>query len=252
MQLSEVARIEQLMHEAWPATQTLNHHGWLLRSAGGFSKRANSVLPMSAPADTLGAVEFVEEHYRKLNIQPCFQMSPISQPKELDRILSSRGYESTVLALVMTSPIEPLIASNQGSNDLEVMTSASLSKPWFDLWWKIDGRGSVDDVEHAAKILEGCPAIYATVGDPQKPKGVARAVISKDQDQVGIFCMAVSENERNKGIGKALIRALLAKAQELGATHSYLQVLVTNHAAMHLYKKMGYQEASRYWYRLGL
>jgi GNAT superfamily N-acetyltransferase len=43
---------------------------------------------------------------------------------------------------------------------------------------------------------------------------------------------------------------VIAKAQEHGAAHAYLQVMNSNFPARHLYAKLGFQEVYQYWYRV--
>ncbi len=39
----ELRQLERTMFRAWPSFEETDYDGWLLRLAGGFTKRANSV-----------------------------------------------------------------------------------------------------------------------------------------------------------------------------------------------------------------
>ena len=59
-------------------------------------------------------------------------------------------------------------------------------------------------------------------------------------DSADIGNIAVAENYRNSGIGKALLQKLCEKAREKGAEKVFLEVRVSNSAAMSLYLKCGF------------
>ena len=58
----------------------------------------------------------------------------------------------------------------------------------------------------------------------------------------------VDESVRGQGFGKKLFGSLLKKAFEMGAQHSYLQVVQTNNVALNLYKQFGFKKEYSYWY----
>ena len=70
-----------------------------------------------------------------------------------------------------------------------------------------------------------------------------------ERGHVGIFDIVVREEARRKGYGREIVEAILAEGAKRGAEKSYLQVMLSNPAALSLYEKMGYREVYRYWYR---
>ncbi|MCD8307301.1 MAG: ribosomal protein S18-alanine N-acetyltransferase [Clostridia bacterium] len=59
-------------------------------------------------------------------------------------------------------------------------------------------------------------------------------------DEADIQNIAVSEPYRNSGVGTALLENLLAKAKDKGVKKVFLEVRVSNSAAMSLYLKTGF------------
>ena len=57
--------------------------------------------------------------------------------------------------------------------------------------------------------------------------------------------IVVSKTERQKGIGKLLLDALLASAREVNSAAVSLEVRESNRAARFLYEKIGFQQAGR-------
>ena len=48
-----ITRLEEYSANAWPSQKTLFVEGWALRFAGGYTRRANSVLPLHGGPDRL-------------------------------------------------------------------------------------------------------------------------------------------------------------------------------------------------------
>lgn len=62
-------------------------------------------------------------------------------------------------------------------------------------------------------------------------------------DEAEILTLAVNPEQRRHGLGSALLRAAMERARGLGAASMFLEVAVTNHAALALYEKHGFSEA---------
>ena len=76
-----IRTIEELSMNAWPAMRTLHYDGWVLRSADGYTKRANSVYPLySSEQDVDAKIEFCESFYRDLNLPTVFKLTRVSIP----------------------------------------------------------------------------------------------------------------------------------------------------------------------------
>ncbi len=69
--------------------------------------------------------------------------------------------------------------------------------------------------------------------------GLSKVPVSEQAD---IQTIAVTEQERGKKIGLALMQELLAKAIQLSATEVFLEVRADNSAAENLYRKLGFEQ----------
>ena len=56
-----------------------------------------------------------------------------------------------------------------------------------------------------------------------------------------IYHLAVTESEKRKGIGSALIKLAMAKLKDAGADKVHLMIFVENACALAFYNKMGFQ-----------
>ena len=68
-------------------------------------------------------------------------------------------------------------------------------------------------------------------------------------DHAGIFAVHTAKAWRGRGLGRAIVAALLAESRRRGATRAYLQVTADNAPALALYDRFGFATAYVYWYR---
>jgi ribosomal-protein-alanine N-acetyltransferase len=60
-------------------------------------------------------------------------------------------------------------------------------------------------------------------------------------DEIHINNLAVRPSFRRRGLGAALVQAVLARAEVLGATRAMLEVRASNVTARHLYERYGFR-----------
>ena len=72
-------------------------------------------------------------------------------------------------------------------------------------------------------------------------------------DELHITLVAVAPEQRRRGLGRQVLKALLEDARQQGARHATLEVAATNAAAVVLYHSLGFQDAGlrRGYYRNG-
>lgn len=241
------ARIDSLMNQGWPAEAKTELDGWVVRRNRGVTKRANSVLPASAPFDLERALDYVENLYQAHGITPCFHVSPAVQPTDLDERLAARGYLVNTPTLVMCAKAADILERLP-----EVAAGVNISSmpddDWMDAWWRIDGHGGADEQLTAREILSRGRALYATIPADGPVKAIGRLALV--DDWAGLYCLAVDEQYRRQGLALAVIRALLQKATTLGVQRIFLQVVAANEPARALYDRLGFRTVSQYHYRV--
>jgi GNAT superfamily N-acetyltransferase len=230
-------RLGELVAEAWPAPSTQDIGGWLLRHADGVTKRANSVLPIGDPGDVDVAVERAERFYTELGLPTVFSIDAQARPQGLDGFLEASGYELVDPTIAMVADL----AGPYAQDGVEVEQAPS--REWLDLWWSVDGRYD-HQLPMAEKILTGVPAGYASLDGVAVGRGVPQG------EWLGIYAMAVAPEARRRGLGRRVLRALLAWGRAQGCERAYLVVVERNAPARALYEAEGFVEAGGYHYRV--
>ncbi|GAA3440958.1 GNAT family N-acetyltransferase [Planomonospora venezuelensis] len=253
---------DRLVDQAWPALDRVESGGWTFRTAGGVSKRANSVLPLGERADLEAAVAGAERFYAGRGLPCVFSVGGGASPG-LDALLEARGYRVVDPTLVMTMPLAqavpggPYPCTGEGAGGAgghgggrppgpEVRLAQAPACDWLDVWWSVDGRPG-GDVETAGRILTGVPAVYASLTGAGGEEAVGRGVVQGEW--FGVYCMATLPHARRRGHAGRLLNALLSHGREQGAEQAYLLVVEANTGARSLYERLGFTVAGRYHYR---
>lgn len=237
--------IEERSLGAWPAVDSVARLGWVLRSSGGRSRRANAASPLE-PAGAFDAIQAAAEGFYRQRDQPClFRITPLA-PREADAALEAAGYGREGDCIVMVRAVNEPLADL--AEPLAMADGASSA--WLDA---SAAASNLSPAEAAARnaIVEriGRTAAFATASSAATPAGFGLAVV--EQGWVGLFAIVTAPEARRGGLGRRLVRGLLGWGQARGARRAYLQVEAGNTPALALYGTEGFAEAYRYHYRRG-
>lgn len=238
--------IEELTLNSWPAEQTLLLQGWLVRYASGFTKRSNSVSPLydCAGRDTEALVRTCETYYNERGLDSVFKLTPYTSPGNLDTILEERGYAYADKSGVRRIDLERAALPR---------LIATVSEEWSDDWlagMSACNRLRPGQIETCRRIMRSQTLrhAYFTLHDGGTPVAYGLGVIQ--HGYIGLYDIVTDESCRRRGYGEQLVLNILHWGKQNGATHSYLQVVESNSAAVRLYDKIGYKPLYSYWYRV--
>jgi ribosomal protein S18 acetylase RimI-like enzyme len=243
-----IRQIEETAMNAWPALQTVLYDGWVLRFADGYTRRANSVNPIYASTiDVNSKIVRCEEIYSQRGLPTIFKLTEEVCPLDLDSILQEKGYVREAETSVQTLELD----SVSFSVDACVQISNRVDDPWLDGFFRISGA----DVKYRntlSSMLEKGIQERGFARIRNSGSVVACGVGVKEARTVGLFDIIVDEQLRGKGLGRMITDGILAWARNAGAETAYLQVMLDNKIALALYRKLGFRELYRYWYRVNL
>lgn len=256
--------LERLMVDAWPPVERANLGRWVLRAAGGFTGRANSVLPVgdsSLPLDE--AIAFCERWYAARDLPTMFQI-PGEPGFEVADVpvgaaLLERGYAAAPV------PVGPLGQRPAGSG-LErvlVMTAASAKVPSLTTesvpvtadaqlspeWLMTYGeqRSVVPGVTES--VLSGSEGLlFLSVRDESSRRMVGVCRLAIHVGWAGIFSSWVHPEHRRRGIATAMASAAAMVARENAMPAMYLQVSEANTAGVAFWGGLGFETHHEYTY----
>jgi N-acetylglutamate synthase len=239
--LTLVQQAEERLINVWPAPSTLVMDGWVVRFANGYSGRANSasaIIKNAMLSDDL--IHRIEGLYRDASLSPTFRISPLAG-EDCEGLLLKRGYH--VKNEVSTMSLD-LRSFNARMDDRVQITA----KPTAD-WLKgvsVRQEPSKRSDDHLKMIVGNIrlPAAFASLILENEPVGFGMSAIDRGWAELGSIML--DQTQRGKGLGRAVVEALLTWAQQKGADCAFLQVDITNMIAIKLYTSLGFKEIYRY------
>jgi GNAT superfamily N-acetyltransferase len=226
-----VLELDQICNLTWPATEELEHSGWLMRAAHGVTNRANSVLPLEANLEVGALLNFDEklaiaqEFYKARNLPTIFQVA-LPTWQALSEKLQSIGAVETLCGNTM---VADLTSSKQiVSTEFEIVQSNQPSDEWL----------AVQPTPGIKKIMSRCASTYLTVVKNGRAIATCRFALAKDW--TSITRVYVHPEFRGQGLAKAIVAAALEASFEQGATKAVLQVEASNAIAIGVYESLGF------------
>jgi ribosomal protein S18 acetylase RimI-like enzyme len=229
----ELARVAA---RAWRPVESERLGDWELRAASGFTRRANSVLPLGDPGVPLDeALDAVRRWYGERGLPAYVQTATGAEGTQelLCAELEARGWAREVTAEMWVGPLAPVA-------DLAEPSGVVLSREADEAWLARYQRKGMSEV--ALRVLGGGPSVwFATVPGSEgtaAPAAIGRCVV--DGRWAGFAAVEVDPDLRRQGLGTAVMAALARRALDEGASAAWLQVEAENEGARALYAGMGF------------
>ncbi|MDX3530671.1 GNAT family N-acetyltransferase [Streptomyces sp. ID05-39B] len=229
----ELARV---CARAWRPVESERLGEWELRAASGFTRRANSVLPLGDPGLPLdGALDVVRRWYGDRGLPAYVQTATGAAGTQelLCAELERRGWVREVTAELWTgAPAAVADLAEAGAGG--VVLAREADEGWLSRYQR-KGIGEV-----ALKVLGSGPSVwFASVpGEGAAPAAIGRCVV--DGRWAGFAAVEVDPQQRRRGLATVVMAALARRALEEGASAAWLQVEADNAGARALYTGMGF------------
>lgn len=241
-----ISRIEQVSLNAWPAIETREIDGWIIRFANAVTKRANSVHAVNHNVmDALEKIRYCEDFYIRRGLPACFKMSEISRPSGIDGLLESLGYLREFEVSVMLKDLTGF----KKTRDNAFHVSENPDDFWLDNYIRMNEVDTAQKTTLSAIMQKISQAKgFLTLYSGDIPVGCGLGVV--EDHFIGLYDIVIDQSYRMKGFGISLIENLLTWGISKGANMAYLQVLSENKPAVGLYNKLDFREEYLYWYRI--
>ncbi|MGW3686818.1 GNAT family N-acetyltransferase [Streptomyces sp. NPDC005125] len=233
------AELAPVYARAWPPVESEPLGDWQLRSAAGFTRRANSALPLGDPGIPLDeALARVKQWYDDRGLPAYIQTATGAEgtQEELCAELERHGWRREVTAQVRIAALAPI--GDLDADIAPVRLSREIDEGWLSRYQRFDNPGP-----HVLKVLGSGPSVWfaAVPGDAEgeAPAAIGRCVV--DGRWAGFMAVEVGVAYRRRGLATAVMSALARQALDEGASAAWLQVEEDNEGARALYDRMGFE-----------
>ncbi|MGW8358579.1 GNAT family N-acetyltransferase [Streptomyces wedmorensis] len=227
---------------AWQPLESEALGDWTLRASGGFTRRANSALPLGDPGmPTAEALIRVRDWYAARSLPAYVQTATGAEGAQelLCAELDRHGWRREVSAEVRVAALAPI-----GDLDADV-SAVLLSRTADDAWLRRYQR--FEEASPAVRsVLASGPSVWfaSVAGTGGVPAAIGRCVV--DGRWAGFMAVEVDPDQRRRGLATSVMTALARRALDEGASAAWLQVETENDGARALYDGMGFAAHHHY------
>ncbi|CAB4691658.1 unannotated protein [freshwater metagenome] len=236
-----VLEIELASSELWSGPEHLRTARWLLRAAGGYTRRANSMVPCVPPWESTlwdensldDDIAEADRFYQSRSL-PTIISLPLPLFDGLASSLYERGWKSHLDLSVMVRISRDKIVTKNSFTEIQSATTPSAR------WITAHGRELGSQGE---QVLRSGNPLFLSYSKSEEVVGIARIGFAQSWSALG--AVRVNPDFRRQGIARALGECAINSANERGYPFMFLQVDCNNHPAIELYKSLGFTQHHR-------
>ncbi|UED84348.1 GNAT family N-acetyltransferase [Streptomyces profundus] len=226
---------------SWPAPEAERRGDLLLRAGAGWTRRANSAVPLGPDMPDL---DQLCRWYQERGLPPRVQLATgaADADEALVALLAERGWPGDAFTALLVGALAPLA-------DREPDPRVRIGRELTDEWLAAN-PSALRDPATARRVLSAGPSVWFALvpaGPGEPPAAVGRCVV--DGRWAGFASIEVAPGHRRRGLATALMAELARTALAEGASAAYLQVTLENQAAGALYDRLGFAAHHHYHYR---
>jgi ribosomal protein S18 acetylase RimI-like enzyme len=244
----DLRRLEEISQNASRADRGLMIDGWSVGLSPGLAKRSrciNAFYPSSRAFE-----DNLAEAKRAFSLAglPCiFRITPFVNNGALDDQLDALGYVKYDAADVQVMDFDALDVSHvrETAARFSLETNLRTAAQWVA---EMRGDNAVEMAGLAERWRLSAATVLPSFAFDANNLRVARSVVIREHDHVGIFDVGTDAAQVNKGYATALLAQQLCDAKATGARVAYLQVRSDN-PARRIYERLGFRTVYQYWYR---
>ncbi len=234
--MSDTAALEAASYATWTADMTDVVAGWDVAATAGVSRRVNSARAIGEATVDADSLIALRGWFDDRGLAFVVRETPLMAPATSAAVRDVWGFESLDETIVMIRDSEASAPDTARVVDvMDESFQAALAR--------LNGRTGPDAVTLArihARVAHRSAGIWIP--------GAAVGVVARNDGLAAVFSVAVAPEQRRRGLAREMMTVASRWAEEHSVPHVFIQVAGTNHAAIELYRTLGFTEVYRYRY----
>ena len=175
----QIRLFEELSMNSHVALHTQFFDGWVLRTADGYTNRANSVgVLYPSTIDLESKIEYCEDFYFHQNLNCVFKLT---DDDDLDKMLEKRGYALVTPTYCMVMDLKDRSYNKPDMEDLQIIITKIPTEEWLDSFFEYEHRSEDWMRKAGTQMLDQIKndAFYCRIVENGKTVACASAVVER-------------------------------------------------------------------------
>ena len=238
----ETLDIELLFLKSWMPLEEETYEGWILRSSQNFLIKGNCITALyDSPLSLEKKFNYCNVYYMKKNVRLAFKIIETKVGYDVDNFLRRKGLKKT-----KEISNQELLLEKVSFPTYRVNVSRFCEDNWIDFFIK-EKKFSYDESTILKNILlrneENSLFISKVIND--EIVGIGLGIIVEGN----LVILDIITNSSFKNCGSEILYSLISEAKKYKLVKAYMQVISLNANNLEFYKKIGFVEKYKSWYR---
>ena len=247
-----LSRIEDASLNASAPPQQRWMDGWIVRTSPAKAKRARCINAVASGRLPLAQkLALARAAFDEAGLPMMVRITPFTEPPELDALLAAQGWTTgdhtrvMVLSGLQAGPLPTQPPLPAGTAWARLSAEA-----YADAVGRLRASPPEQRLAHAER-LKFSPVPYEGYAVQHVASGevLACGQFAREAELVGLYDVHTAAAARGQGLAARLCERLLLLAAAQGGQVAYLQAEADNHAARHIYQRLGFTDQYAYHYR---
>ena len=244
----DLRRLEEISQNASRPDRGLMIDGWSVGLSPGRAKRSRCINAFYPSARSFATnLAEAKRAFTSAGLPCVFRVTPFVADATLDAQLEALGYVKYDAADVQVLDLDELDVRHVRPVAAQFCVEPNLHTA-AHVVAKMRGDTEAETAGLAERWRLSAAAVLPSFAFDANGERVARSVVIREDDHVGIFEVGTDAAHLNRGYATALLAHQLTQAKASGARVAYLQVRSDN-PARRIYERLGFRTRYGYWYR---
>lgn len=152
-----IRKLEEISMNSWPSLKNEIYDGWVLRYSNGYTKRANSVIPLyKSSLPIIEKIDMCREKYTSMNLPLIFKLTELNN--DIEDALNNCKFSKIDISIVKMINVNNI----QPQNDVDITINNKLNEEWTDTYFQFSNIQEKEKQFTSIEMLNRIPGSIIT------------------------------------------------------------------------------------------